>query len=151
MNKFVIIGICVFLLGCKKEDFKKIDAETLAKKEFKNLNLKQVDQFPLFKTCDETGTRQQQKSCFEKQIHRWLKPHVDSLNYDTSEADTLHLYLSIDTKGLLILDSLKTELKVSKQFDRIFKHPPKIYPAQKRGVPVKVAFQLPVILNIKSN
>lgn len=149
MNKWILIGLCVFLLGCKNEKFQKIDAETIAEKEFKSLNLKEVDQFPLFKTCDETENRQQQKACFEKEIHQWLKPQVDSLEYNTSETDSLQLYLSIETDGSLVLDSLETKLKISNQLDSIFKQSPKLYPAQKRGVPVKVSFQLPLILKVK--
>jgi len=136
------------LLGCKQEKFQKIDASTIAEKEFRSLNLKEVDQFPLFKTCDETENRQHQKACFEKEIHRWLKPHADSLTYNTTEPDTLQLYLSIATDGTLILDSLKTELTVKQQLDSIFQNSPKFYPAQKRGVPVKVSFQLPLILKV---
>jgi hypothetical protein len=102
----------------------------------------------LFKTCDETENRLQQKACFEKEIHKWLKPHVDSLKYYTVKPDTLQLYLSINIDGSLVLDSLNTEFKVSKQLDSIFKQSPQFYPAQKRGVPVKVAFQLPLILKV---
>lgn len=148
MKWMISIVFLILLFSCKNENFQKVDAKSIAEKEFETLNLKEVDQFPLFKTCDETENRQQQKACFEKEIHQWLKPHVDSLNYNTFEADTLQLYLSIKTNGALVLDSLKSELPVSKQFDSIFKQAPKFYPAQKRGVPVKVSFQLPLILKV---
>lgn len=148
MKGLIVIGICFFFLGCKQEKFQKIDAESIAEKEFKSLNLKEVDQFPLFENCDETAKLEDQKLCFEKQIHQWLKPHADSLDYDTEIADTLQLYLSIPAEGKLILDSIKTKLKVKKQLDSIFKKSPKLFPAQKRGIPVKVAFQLPLILKV---
>jgi hypothetical protein len=148
MKWMISIIFLILLNSCKQEKFQKVNAETIAEKEFKSLNLKEVDQFPLFKNCDETENRQQQKDCFEKEIHQWLKPHLDSLKYNTKKADTLQLYLSITKNGKLELDSLKTELKVTEQLDSIFKNSPKFYPAQKRGVPVKVSFQLPLMLKV---
>lgn len=144
----ISIVLLVFVFSCKKEQFQKINAESIAEKEFQSLNLKEVDQFPLFKTCDETDNRQAQKICFEKEIHQWLKPHLDNLNYNTYEPDTLQLYLSVKTNGVLLLDSLKSELPIYKQFDSIFKKAPKFYPAQKRGVPVRVSFRLPLVLKV---
>jgi hypothetical protein len=149
MKSCIIFVLCLSLFSCKQEKFQKVDANYIAEKEFENLNLKEVDQFPLFKTCDETENREQQKACFEKEIHQWLKPQVDSLEYNTTTADTLQLYLSILKDGTLVLDSLNTPLKVKTQMDSIFKTSPPFYPAQKRGVPVKVSFQLPLILKVK--
>lgn len=148
MKGLIVIGICFFCMGCKQVKFQKVDAESIAEKEINSLNLKEIDQFPLFVTCDETAKPEEQKLCFEKEIHQWLKPHADSLYYNTEIADTIQLYLSIQTDGTLTLDSLQTELKVKKQLDSIFKNAPQLYPAQKRGVPVKVAFQLPLILEV---
>jgi hypothetical protein len=148
MKALLLTALCIFCLGCKQEKFQKIDAETIAEKEFQSINLKEVDQFPLFKTCDETAQAFEQKKCFEKEIHGWLKPHIDSLDYNTEKADTLQLYLSINTNGTLMLDSLQSRLDIQKQFDSIIKKAPKFYPAQKRGVPVKVAFQLPLIIEV---
>lgn len=148
MKYLLLTSICLLFFGCKKEDFRKIDAQSIAEKEIKSINLKEVDQFPLFKACDETANVTEQRICFEKEIHHWLKPHVDKLRYNTEKADTLQLFLSIDREGTLKLDSLISELKIKEQFDSIFMNSPKFYPAQKRGVPVKVSFQLPLILKI---
>ena len=148
MKPFIFAIICVLCYACKQETFEKIDANEVAEEEFKSLNLKQVDQFPLFKTCDENDTAQDQKKCFETKIHAWLKPHVDSLKYNTSKGDTIHLYLKINTNGDLVLDSLKSKLDIKQQFDSIFLDAPKFYPAQKRGVPVQVSFELPLILKV---
>jgi hypothetical protein len=148
MKFLLITSICVLFFGCKKEEFQKVDAQSIAEEEIKSINLREVDQFPLFKSCDETANPTQQKACFEKEIHQWLKPHLDRLNYDIEKADTLQLYLSINREGELILDSLESKLKVKQQFDSIFMNPPNFYPAQKRGVPVKVSFELPLILKV---
>lgn len=148
MNRLLFICICILCSACQTDNYKKVDAESIAEKELKTINFKEVDQFPLFKSCDETVTRLSQQKCFEKNLHKWLKPHVDSLDYDTKLGDTLKLFLSVTKKGELQCDSLHTKLSVHQQFEDIFANAPKIFPAQKRGVPVKVSFQLPLILNV---
>ena len=147
--------VCLLLMmacwSCKKENFQKVDADEIAKKELQHINFSEVDQFPLFKTCDETANRQKQQHCFEQELHIWLKPHLDSIPYKNTTGDTIQLNLSVDAKGKINLDSLASKEELTETFQNIFKQSPQIYPAQKRGIPVKVSFQMPVILKIKSN
>jgi len=150
--KFLVYTIVVVLFwSCKQDNFKKVQAKDIAQKELRNINFKEIDRFPLFKTCDETAFRDVQQSCFEQNLHQWIKPYLDTLNLNLSESDTLKIYLKIDKTGKIQLDSLQSKLDLSKTFQRIFKKAPQIYPAQKRGVPVSVNLELPVILNVNSN
>lgn len=136
-------------MSCRKEDFRKFDAEDIAKKELQSINFSEVDQYPLFKICDETATRQMQQNCFEKELHNWLKPHLDSIYYDAIKDDSIYLNLSILSNGKINLDSTTSKNNSNQIFQDIFKKAPVIYPAQKRGIPVKVSFQLPVILQVE--
>ena len=143
----MIVLICFVLVSaCKNEDFIKVDAQTIAQNELKSIDLSEVDSYPLFSSCDETSSLKLQKSCFVKEIHNWLKPYLDTISLDIVKADTIQLFLSVDRSGLLVQDSAySTSLSKSKLL-KPFYNPPKLYPAQKRGVPVKVSFQMPVII-----
>lgn len=142
----------MIIWSCRQENFQKVNAEEIAKKELQNINFSEVDQYPLFKTCDETATRQAQQICFEQELHNWLKPHLDIISYQNSQNETINLNISIDVKGKIKLDSLTSKSKSKSELEEIFRNifnkSPQIYPAQKRGVPIKVSFQLPVILKV---
>lgn len=151
MKYLIYIFILLICGSCRQDNFQKINAEEIVDKELKSINFSEVDQFPLFKTCDETASRQAQKACFEQELHKWLKPHLDSIPYQNIKKDSINLHLSIHANGKISLDSLSSKSELVEIFHDIFNHSPKIYPAQKRGVPVKVSFQLPVILKVESD
>ena len=136
----------MLLWSCRQENFQKIDAKEIAKKELENINYNEVDQFPLFQTCDETASRSAQKACFEKQLHSFFKPYLDTLEFSDADVDTINLSLSVNIDGELKLDSLSSRPSLIEDFKEIIKQSPKIYPAQKRGIPTKISFQLPIIL-----
>ncbi|QTY26053.1 hypothetical protein [Flavobacterium sp. CS20] len=148
MKFLVYILILTLFWSCKQSNFKKVDAEDIAQKELKTINFKEVDRFPLFKTCDETASREVQQSCFEQHLHLWLKPYLDALDVELLENDTLHLFLKINKTGKIQLDLLNSKMDLNKTFQRIFEKAPQIYPAQKRGIPVNVKFELPIILKV---
>ena len=149
MKYFVCLLIVIFCWSCKDENLQKIDAEEIAKKELQRINFSEVDRYPLFKSCDETASRQTQQNCFEKELHRWLKPHLDSITYEGLKNDSLYLNLSILSNGKINLDSISSKTKLAKVFQDIFNQSPVVFPAQKRGIPVKVSFRLPVVLQVE--
>lgn len=151
MKLLAFILVLVAFWSCKQDNFKKVDAKDLAKEELKTINFKQVDRFPLFKTCDETASRSIQKNCFEQHLHQLLKPYIDTLVVDLPESDTLNLYLNINNKGKIKLDSISSKMNLTKTFQSIFENTPRIYPAQKRGIPVSVNLELPIILKVNTN
>ena len=150
MKQILIIIILVLCLGCNKEDYKKVDAKAIAENELKAIDLSQVDQYPLFENCDETATKVLQKQCFGENLHNWLKPHLDTLSVRQLKSDTITLFLTVTEKGKLIQDSMLSSTQAGKKIKQIFKNSPKLYPALKQGVPVKVSFQMPLIINPKA-
>jgi len=148
MKKLVCLFLIVICWSCKQENLKKISADDIAHKELQQIDFSEVDQFPLFKTCDETANRLAQQTCFEQKLHSWLKPHLNNIPYKSKEVDTIKLSISVDTTGKIKLDSLTSNLELTQTFQAIFEKSPQIYPAQKRGIPVKVSFQLPVIIKV---
>lgn len=148
MKFLVYILVFTLLWSCKQNNFKKIDANDIAEKELKTINFKDVDRFPLFKTCDETASRKVQQACFEQHLHQWIKPYLDTLEVEIVESDTLNLFIKINKTGKIHLDSLQGKVGLTKTFQRIFENAPQIYPAQKRGIPVNVKLELPIILKV---
>lgn len=149
MKYLICIFILVICISCSKENLKKIDAKDITEKELKSINFGEVDQFPLFKNCDETASRQTQMVCFEQELHKWLRPYLDSIPYQVLERDSINLNLSILPNGKINLDSVSSNVELSDVFYDIFDQSPHIYPAQKRGIPVKVSLQLPIVLDTK--
>ena len=137
-------------LGCNKEDYKKVDAKAIANNELNSIDLSQVDQYPLFESCDETAIKAVQKQCFEKGLHRWIKPYLDTLSVNTGKADTITLFLSVSEKGKLTQDSMIFNTEAGQKIAKLFKASPQLYPALKQGVPVKVSFQMPLIIQPKA-
>lgn len=146
--KRIVVSVCfVLCLSCKNEDFVKVDAGIIAKNELQTIDLREVDSYPMFKSCDEMSSKMAQQSCFAKELHKWLKPYLDTLSVNFVNPDTIQLYLSVDEKGKLVQDSIQLKQNALKDsFQDAFNHPPQLYPAQKRGVPVKVSFQMPIII-----
>ncbi len=149
MKFWVYIFILSICISCKKDNYRKVNADTIANNELKNINLKEVDRFPLFQACDETASRETQHKCFEQQLHQWFKPYLDTIKIDLTENDTVNLFLKVDKNGQILLDSLDSKVGINKTIRNIFKKAPKIYPAQKRGIPVSINLELPVILNVR--
>jgi len=143
-----ILGIFIFMLcfGCKKEDYQKVDAKAIAETELKAIDLSQVDRYPLFENCDETASKSLQKQCFGENFHSWLKPYLDTISVKQLKSDTIILYLTVNEKGRLIQDSMVSKTDAGEKVRQIFKTSPKLYPALKQGVPVKVSFQMPLII-----
>lgn len=151
MKFLVYIFMLVTFLSCKQDNFKKVDANDIAEKELKTINFKDVDRFPLFKTCDEMASREVHQSCFEQKLHQWLKPYLDTLSVGLAKKDTIHIFLNINENGKIQLDSLSSKSDANNTFKSIFNNAPQVYPAQKRGIPVSVKLELPIILNVKPN
>jgi len=137
-------------LGCNKEDYKKVDAKAIANSELNSIDLSQVDRYPLFEFCDETATKAAQKQCFEKGLHLWIKPYLDTLSVDTLKADTITLFLSVNEKGKLTRDSMVSGFETGRKITNVFNASPQLYPALKQGIPVNVSFRMPIIISPKA-
>ncbi len=146
--KTIVATVCfVLFLSCKNEDFIKVDAEIIAHNELQAIDLREVDSYPMFKACDEMSSKENQQTCFAREMHKWLKPYLDTISVNFVNPDTIQMYLSVDEKGKLIQDSIHLKENALKdRFLEAFNNPPQLYPAQKRGVPVKVSFQMPIII-----
>ena len=153
--RYQLIFFLIFCYSCNYFDKKKLDSETILKKELQAFKWDELDQYPTFETCQEGINFQRNKKCFETTINK----HISKI---LNENETL---LSVPSKDTLLLELLvsqssKISIKSAKmsQFKdfkfhnlvdvliKSFSDLPVLYPAVKRSQYVKSSFILPIIL-----
>lgn len=157
--KHLYVFILVFMLtSCEYFNVKKTSSEAILNEELQTFNWNDVDAYPTFSSCDSMLTKQEKKQCFEIHLTTQIFSFLESegivvtqdindtivLSFEVSETGVLSLSSSkIDTLTFQEIPNIKTLL--NKSIDSL----PKIFPAIKRGQQVKIAFELPVIINVK--
>lgn len=133
------------------------DLET-AKKEIKeNFDFSDVDSYPLFDTCKETELlpKEAQKECFYNEVSSHIQNYLanELLETETIIEDTLVFNIEISQKGKFKLIDVQGETNNSDTLTSIklicneaITTLPKIDPALEKDEPVKVRFQLPLVL-----
>jgi len=150
----VILCLCA-LVGCKDFQTKKLSSEKLVQDELKTIDWKSLDTYPSYDSCDDYSTKVLRKKCFEKEtskhIYRSLSEHKVTLKDSVHEK--IELTIAISAKGKPSLDkavipkALKNEIPdIREWLEGAVTGLPKIYPAEKRGVPVSSKFKLPLVI-----
>ena len=146
MYKFHLIFLFV-LLSCNSIDQNKENDQGKSLNE--SIDFSQLDSYPQFSNCSELLEKNKEITCFSKQLNlfldKTLKNNVALLR--KINMDKINLYISIDRKGNLQIDSLKhNDTTGNKLIKSINKKTSAldIQPALKRGIPVKVNFKMPV-------
>jgi hypothetical protein len=151
---FLYLMISCFI-SCKDFNFEKESAEEILKQELKSINWQEVDFYPTFQTCETVTSKQESKTCFETEVkasvyNRLSQEEIITFN---QEQDTVILELSISKKGEATMDVLKIPEGISSNNPQLnlwlkeaIDNLPELYPAQKRGVPVALRTQLPILL-----
>ena len=129
--------------------------EALVKEEMSQINWEEVDSYPLGIDCDEMLSKPLQKKCFQEQVSRFFREAVDDFDADAAHLrgkrfvftfevdqdglvtclDDIYEAQSIETDVIALHDHLKKSCE-----DLIFNTP-----ATKKGIPVKMRFQIPII------
>ncbi|WP_298391867.1 hypothetical protein [Flavobacterium sp.] len=129
--------------------------QELLEKELKEINWKEVDQYPSIVDCEAITDDAQRKQCFFEVLSSTIqeKLSVDTLRILFPKLDTIEVKVTVNPdasmqfepqfpKDTVAYDTIKIDsiLKI-KLVDF-----PKVNPAIKRGIPVKTQFILPVII-----
>ncbi len=155
---FFAFLILVSLTGCRDVETKKVSSDVILAEELKTIDMKEVDEYPTFTVCDTFMGQRAKRECFERGLtenfHAFLASKI--LVFDHKIEDTIWLNLTITANGnaeltnIQIPDSLCAQVPKMKQWLRqSMDSLPKIYPAIKRGIPVKTAFKMPVVINVE--
>lgn len=156
MKSGILLFILSFLLiSCDTFLTPKKTSDEFLEEELKTINWKEVDTYPLFPTCDENETKEEQKHCFESTLHTHINTYIqkEELSSNKPVYDTLLINIEISASSEVTITGIEGDSLTFATFPELREHLyqsiqplPKIEPALKRGVPVKTAFILPLIL-----
>lgn len=156
MKKIYLLGILSFLFySCEEFTTRKVTSEEILIEETRDFNWHEVDQYPAFSECRNITGVEAAKACFGNKVSRYFYSRLEAKQPVVTEAlnDTLYLYLRISEKGTPAIDSMEIDSLVLDQLPEIrswliesVDSLPNIYPATKRGIPVKTTFRMPVVI-----
>lgn len=159
MSKFhSVFFLFFFLVSCQYFEKSIPSEEELLQKRLKEINWKEVTDYPSVAECDSILDKEQQKACFFNYLSTIIhqKMASDSLSTPTKIMDTLDVRVTIFPDATLSFEPIfkKDSVSYDKQkIDSLIKSRltdfPKIEPALKEGIPVKTQFILPVIIKME--
>ncbi|WP_396635803.1 hypothetical protein [Maribacter sp. R77961] len=158
MKRFLIVLICCNLVSCNFFESKEKRTQELINAELGAIDWNAIDSYPLFLSCDETASKENQRLCFEQKLLTHFKATLDEFEFtiDSDENAIVAVIFVIDTVGKISIVNIEKDAAIVKQmpeFDGIIsqslKNVPAIAPALKRGIPVNTKFRIPIQLNTK--
>jgi hypothetical protein len=150
---FFLIFILMIFSSCESFFQKKIHSEDILHEQEKTIQWNEVDTFPIFEGCDELASKDEQRSCFEQYVSRQLSSKISSeFSYYKDFSDTLYLNFLINEQGVLTVEKIES-MHQNKLLDSLIRQSlaelPKLYPAQKRDIPVACRLRLPLIVRLE--
>ncbi|SHI42416.1 hypothetical protein SAMN04488096_101545 [Mesonia phycicola] len=154
--KYSYLLLLLFCLGCQNFETKKISSDEIVEEELKEFNWTEVEVYPSFKICEPIDNKQEKKSCFEKLFTQKIYTSLSQKKVILSDSieEKMMLFISISSNGKPNLDSVEVSTFIQEKIPELHKwlevsvnELPKIYPARKRGIPVKTSFKLPLVIS----
>jgi uncharacterized membrane protein YwzB len=117
-----------------------------------------VDTSPSFKICDSIFDKTKKSDCFRNSIHQKIGEQLQRSHFVVKESidEIIFVDLIINSQGNFMLDHIQSSKSIQKklpQLDSLLKSSigklPKIYPANKRGIPVTTKYRLPISIQLK--
>lgn len=155
MKKWFLPFIVASLVSCDEMNVHKTTSEQIYVEEKKQINWKEVDEYPSFEECKEERGKCAAKCCFEKKISEAIYKQLARYEWEIEEkvSDTVMLELFISEKGVPRIQKLEVDSSLVAQIPDIkeklqnsIDSLPQIQPASKRGIPVSTIFKLPIIV-----
>jgi hypothetical protein len=150
-----ILSLLFLLTSCQFFETEKISSETFYEEDLKTIDWNDVDQYPAFPNCTDLIDKEEQKRCFSDEIRNALSgiKSETTIGLDDSFIDTIWVRLHVsETSELSVteieMDSLLTtyfpnfKSEVKRRIDSLHL----VEPANKKGVPVKTEFSLPIVI-----
>src|SRR5690606_7847111 len=115
-----------------------------------------LDQYPLFDSCDETATKEAQRECFQNVMADYFSEALAGLKFQVRNdmKDTVYIDFLIDEHGFISVLNVEEKTAVLNEISdfntRISERLndlTTVAPALKRGNPVGLRFRLPLVLN----
>jgi hypothetical protein len=155
---FLPLWILASLLSsCNWQKSSESLTKELVEAELKTINWNELDQFPLFDTCDETAAKTAQQECFQTNLNLHLAMALQDYQISSSQPfkDTILLDFKVDNQGVLTVLNISNHealLAENPSFNQIvdtcIRALPKLHPALKRGIPVTAKFRVPLVIQV---
>ena len=155
MKKALALLVLILISSCQYFGGEVPSKKELLDKELKAINWNEVDEFPSFSECDKIKDQRMQKQCFFEFLTQTIQEKLssDTLTMLYPELDTIEVKVTVFpnstmkfepqfSKDSTAYDSIKVDSILQSRLVNF----PKVYPATKRGLPVKTQFILPVII-----
>ena len=157
MNKVFCLFFFTIFFSCEFEIQKKISADKYLEQELKTIDWSSVDELPLFESCLNSSTDKQK--CFMSYFSDKLKKNLVDNNFvlNRTLVDTVYFNLKIDKLGNVTYEKIeinknsnKYKNAIEKALSSTINNLPKVYPALKRGQPVDVQFNFPLLISTEN-
>jgi hypothetical protein len=155
LKKFLAILFLILLQSCQYFEKHIPNEKDLLEKQIKEINWKEVDEYPSIADCDAISDSDQRKQCFFEFLSNTIqqKLSIDTLKILFPKLDTIEVRVTVNTdatmqfepqfpKDSVVYDTIKIDSVLKMKLVDF----PKVHPASKRGIPVKTQFILPVII-----
>ena len=115
-----------------------------------------VDNYPLFESCDESTSKTSQRKCFETELLIHFSATLQEFEFViVPEVNhTVFVDFLIDQEGKISVIHIEKDKAIEKlmpEFDGVIsqslRNLPSLEPALKRGIPVNAKFRIPIVLN----
>ena len=157
MNKVFCLFFLIIFFSCEFEIQKKISADKFLEEELKTIDWSSVDKLPLLESC--LNSNLDNKKCFVSYFSSQLKKNLEDNDFVLNRTliDTIYFNLKIDKIGNVSYEKIQTNEDLNKYQNAIetalnvtIKNLPKVYPAIKRGQPVDVEFNFPLLISTEN-
>lgn len=154
--KLFILIIC--LSSCDYFDKRKVNSQDIVNEELKTFKWNEVDDYPSFDNCNNSGTKALRKQCFEITLANHITSQLASKMIVVTKDinDTINMSFVISEKGELRILNIENNPKITAQIPEIntfltesLNNLPEISPAIKRGQQVKTEFKIPIIIKVE--
>jgi len=158
MRKFIAILVLCTFFSCDLFESKEKKTQKLVNQELLTIDWNDVDNYPLFETCDELSSKTSQRECFETQLLKHFSATLKEFEFtiDPNSNNTVFVDFLIDQDGKISVTNINKDKSINDKmpgFDGIISQSlrslPPLAPALKRGIPVSAKFRIPIVLNSK--
>ncbi|MGM0634565.1 MAG: hypothetical protein ACQESK_00765 [Bacteroidota bacterium] len=152
--KIVFLFILLCFGSCNKLKKQKLNVDEIVNEELNNISFNEVDAYPSFNDCNPEREENLER-CFFNKITTQLEQNFQSKDWDanSSKNDTIKIHFVVTHSNKIKLEQIEIPnrfknqtLAIEKTVKQSFQELPPIYAAQKRGVPVTSAYQIPLII-----
>ncbi|MGK4566908.1 hypothetical protein [Flavobacterium sp. 3HN19-14] len=158
MKKTTLLLLFLSLASCQYFNREVPSKNELLQEKLKEINWKEVDEYPSVAECEKIEDKTLRQQCFFEFLTSTIqqKLSADTLSILYPELDTIEVKVTVFPDATIKFepqfpkDSVTYDrVKIDSILNARLSDFPKINPALKRGIPVKMQFILPVILKVE--